>query len=158
MRANAGSWRYGWFGPWAPPATGGHPELAFVLPILSLLRGATLVLWVCAMISLLATGSVLGLPLPGNVPPWVAALLLFIAYGILTGSLKAARRLIYWSSNGAAPSPAVLFLEAVVWLAVTAVLLALAIYFFPEVRTGIQALPAIVHQAVIDIQNWWASK
>jgi phage shock protein PspC (stress-responsive transcriptional regulator) len=91
MRANADQWRHNWHCYWAEHAPF-HPGMGFALPLLSLLHGMATVLWICALISLLATATVFGLALPANVPVWAAALLLFIAYGILVSPLKAARR------------------------------------------------------------------
>ncbi|MGA2246138.1 MAG: PspC domain-containing protein [Verrucomicrobiota bacterium] len=159
MRANARQWRHHWRGWWGPPAPICHPWMGFALPVLSLLNGLATVVWICALISLLATGAVFGLALPTNVPPWVAALLLLITYGIISGSLKAARRLFWWHSGASGvTSSLVLLSEVVIWLVVVAVLLALAVHFFPELRAAIQGLPSVLHQAKDDIQAWWKPK
>jgi len=111
------------------------------------------------LISLLATGKVLGLALPPNVPIWVAALLLCIAYGILTGSLKTARCLFWWPRGvmGRPPAPVVLA-EAFIWLLVVGVLFLLASHFFPQLHTAVQAVPSILNQAKDDIHAWWNTK
>jgi phage shock protein PspC (stress-responsive transcriptional regulator) len=158
MRANADQWRHGWHSYWAENAPF-HPGVGFALPVLSLLHGVATVLWMCALISLLATGAVFGLALPANVPVWVAVLLLFIAYGILAGPLKIARRTCYrgWGQPGLALS-FVFLLDAVVWLAVVAALLWLAFHYFPELREAVQSIPALAHQAADDIRTWWKGK
>jgi phage shock protein PspC (stress-responsive transcriptional regulator) len=158
MRANADQWRHNWHCYWAEHAPF-HPGMGFALPLLSLLHGAAKVLWICALISLLATGAVFGLALPANVPVWVAALLLFIAYGILACPLKIARHACYrdlgrprwaWSF--------VFLLDAVVWLAVVAALLWLAVHYFPELREAVRSIPSLAHQAADDIRAWWKGK
>jgi phage shock protein PspC (stress-responsive transcriptional regulator) len=158
MRANADQWRHNWHCYWAEHAPF-HPGMGFALPLLSLLHGAAKVLWICALISLLATGAVFGLALPANVPVWVAALLLFIAYGILACPLKIARHARYrdlgrprwaWSF--------VFLLDAVVWLAVVAALLWLAVHYFPELREAVRSIPSLAHQAADDIRAWWKGK
>ncbi len=158
MRANADQWRQNWHCYWTEHAPV-HPGMGFALPLLSMLHGAATVVWVCALISLLATGTVFGLALPANVPVWVAALLLFIAYGIFAGPLKLARRACYrglgqprwaWSF--------VFLLDAVVWLTVAAALLWLAVHFFPELREAVQSIPSLAHQAADDIRTWWKGK
>jgi phage shock protein PspC (stress-responsive transcriptional regulator) len=158
MRANADQWRYHWQSYWAEQAPI-HPGLAFTLPFLSLLHGVVKLVWICAFISLLATGAVFGLALPPNVPVWVAALLLCIAYGILAGPLKLARHVCYrclgrprwtWSF--------VFLLDAVVWLAVFVALAWLALHFFPELREAVRAVPSLTHQAADDIRSWWQGK
>src|ERR1017187_1375289 len=158
MRANADQWRYNWHSYWAEH-TPFHPGMGFALPVLSLLHGVVTVLWFCALISLLATGAVLGLALPANVPVWVAALLLFIAYGILAGPLKVARRVCYrglgqrrwtWSF--------VFLLDGIVWVAVVVALLWLGAHYLPQLREAVQSVPALAHQAADDIRTWWNSK
>ena len=154
MRANADQWRHNWHSYWAEHAPV-HPGMVFALPFLSVLHGAATILWICALISLLATGTVFGLAPAANVPVWVAALLLFIVYGILTWPLKAARRACYrgfgrpmwaWSF--------VFLLDAVVWLAVVAALLWLAIRYSPELREAVRSIPSLAHQAAHDIRAW----
>jgi phage shock protein PspC (stress-responsive transcriptional regulator) len=158
MRANADQWRYNWHSYWTEHAPF-HPGTGFALPLLSLLHGAAEILWICALISLLATGAVFGLALPANVPVWVAALLLFIAYGIIACPLKAARRSCYWGCGRPGPAWSFVFvLDAVVWLAVVAALLWLAVHYFPELRDAVHSIPALAHQAADDVRSWWHGK
>ncbi len=158
MRAHADQWRYSWHSYWAEHAPI-HPGMGFTLPFLSLLQGAATVLWICAIISLLATGAVFGLALPANVPVWVAALLLLIAYGILVGPLKFARRACYYSLGRPHWAWSLAFLlDAVVWLAVVAALLWLAFHYLPELRDAVHTLPSLAHQAADDIRTWWHGK
>jgi hypothetical protein len=133
--------------------------MGFALPFLSLLQGAATVVWICAIISLLATGAVFGLALPANVPTWVAALLLLIAYGILVGPLKFARRACYYGLGRPRWAWSFVFLlDAVVWLAVVAALLWLAFHYLPELRDAVHTLPSLAHQAADDIRTWWHGK
>ena len=133
--------------------------MGFALPMLSLLHGAATVFWICALISLLATGSVFGLALPANVPVWVAALLLLIAYGMLTAPLKVARRASY---SGAGSSPwvfsLVYLLDALIWIAVVVALIWLAIHYFPQLRDAVHSIPALAQQAAEDVRGWWKGK
>ena len=158
MRANADQWRHNWHCYWAEHAPF-HPGMGFALPLLSLLHGAAKVLWICALISLLATGAVFGLALPANVPVWVAALVLFIAYGIVACPLKVARRACYRGLGRPRWAWSVVFLlDAVVWLAVVAALLWLAVHYFPELREAVRSIPSLAHQAADDIRAWWKGK
>ena len=157
MRANADQWRHNWHCYWAEHVPF-HPGMG-ALPLLSLLHGAAKVLWICALISLLATGAVFGLALPENVPVWVAVLVLFFAYGILACPLKAARHACYRGlgrERGAWPF--VFVLDAVVWLAVVTVLLWLAFHYFPEFREAVRSIPSLAHQAADDIRSGWKGK
>jgi phage shock protein PspC (stress-responsive transcriptional regulator) len=157
MRANADQWRHNWHGYWAEQVPF-HPGMGFA-PLLSLLQGALTILWLCTLISLLATGGLFGLVLPPNVPVWVAALLLFIAYGIVACPLKLGRRVCYRSlgQRGWAWS-FVFLLDAIVWVAVVAALLWLAVHYLPQVREAVQSVPALAHQAADDIQTWWKGR
>jgi phage shock protein PspC (stress-responsive transcriptional regulator) len=155
MRAHAHQWRYNWHSYWARHAPY-HPGMGFALPFLSLLQGMATVLFLCALISLLATGTVFGLVLSASVPVWVVALLLLIAYGTLVGPLKLARRSCYWGLGQSRWAwPFAFFLDAIIWLAVVFALLWLAIHFFPELRDAIHGVPSVMHQAADDIWMWW---
>jgi phage shock protein PspC (stress-responsive transcriptional regulator)/large-conductance mechanosensitive channel len=157
MRANAWRWGgYPWGGCCAPPVPIGPPWMGFAVPFLSLLGGTVTVLWFCALISLLANGTVFGAALPADIPPWVAALLLCVICGILGGSLKTARRVLWWASGPPAQvSFWVCFTEGIIRFVVVAVLFLLAIHFFPELRAAVQAMPSVIHEARDDIQAWW---
>jgi phage shock protein PspC (stress-responsive transcriptional regulator) len=158
MRVNADQWRHNWHSYWAEHAPV-HPGMGFALPLLSLLHGAATILWICALIVLLATGTVFGLALPANVPVWVAALLLFIAYGILVSPLKAARRACYWGFGRPRWAWSFVFLlDAVVWLTVVAALLWLAVHYFPELSDAVRSIPSLAHQAANDIREWRKGK
>jgi phage shock protein PspC (stress-responsive transcriptional regulator) len=158
MRAHADQWRCNWHSYWAENAPV-HPGIGFALPFLSLLQGAATVVWICAIISLLATGAIFGLVLPANVPVWVAALLLLIAYGILVAPLKFARRSCYWGLGRARWAWSFVYLmDAIVWLTVVFVLLWLAFQFHPELQDAIHSIPSLAHQAADDVRNWWHSK
>jgi len=158
MRWNAEQWRQNWQSGWGPQGPG-HPGVVVALPFLSLLHGVVTILWVCASISLLATGSLLGKPLPASVPLWGAALLLLVAYGILVAPLKAARRACYWGGAQRHPGWSLVFLvDAALWVAIFAVLLWLATHYFPELREAVRTLPTLVQQAASDIRAWWKSK
>ena len=158
MRSMGEHWQFNWHNQW-PEYAPGHPGMGFVLPLLSLLQGVTTIVWICALISLLATGAVCGLALPANVPVWAAALVLLIVYGIIAGPLKAARNVCYWSLRKPGWAWSTVFLlDAAVWLMIVAVIFWLALHYFPELRDAVQGIPATVHQAADDIRNWWHKK
>jgi phage shock protein PspC (stress-responsive transcriptional regulator) len=155
MRELGDHWRFSWHGHWAEHAPV-HPGMGFALPLLSLLQGLATIAGICALISLLATGAVFGLALPANVPVWLAVLVLLIVYGIIAGPLKAARSVCYWSLRRPGWTwSAVFLLDAMVWLVVAAVILWLAMHYFPELRDAVHGIPAMMHQAADDIRGWW---
>jgi phage shock protein PspC (stress-responsive transcriptional regulator) len=155
MRANTDQWRFQWHNYWTEHAPW-HPGTGLILPLLSIFHGLLAVLWICALVSLLANNTVLGVALPAGVPVWLGALLLIIAYGILASPLKAARRACHWSLGRPGWAWSFVFLlDAMVWLAVVASLIWLAAHFFPQLHEAIQALPSLAHQAADDIRTWW---
>ena len=155
MRGYADQWRFRWHGRGTETASV-HPGIGFAIPFLSLMQGMAKILGICALISLLATGAVFGKALPANVPVWVAALLLLIAYGIIAGPLKIARRACYYGMGGPGWSwPIVILVEALVWIGVVAILLSLALVYFPELSDAVKSIPPLIHQAAADIRNWW---
>jgi PspC domain len=158
MRANADHWRYNWRSYWVerPPV---RPGAAIALPFLSVLNGAMGILFACTVISVLATHSVFGRPLPGGLPAWGAVVVLALVYGVLAGPLKMAR---HACRRGMGPpgssGPFVFVLDAVISLVLVAVAVCLVVHFFPELREAWRSLPSMAHQAVDDIQAWWDQK
>jgi phage shock protein PspC (stress-responsive transcriptional regulator) len=143
---------------WAPGGTsaGLHPGLGVALPFFSMLQAAIIVLWISALISLLATGGVFGVMVAGSIPVWVGVMIVLFAYGFLVWPFKMMRRACYYDLGGPRWAwPALFFLDAVVWLAAVVVLLVLAKHYLPQVHTAVHNLPTILHQAVADIRDWW---
>lgn len=158
MRANTDKWRQNWSCYWGEQSPV-HPGMGFALPFLSLLNAVATILFLCALVSVLSTGSVFGRPLPGNLPEWGAAVILLLLYGILTGPLKMARKVCYRGMGQRGWSWSFFFLlDAVIWLVVAAVLLCLAVHYFPQVRDAFQSLPSLINQAVDAFRAWWSQK
>lgn len=155
MRMHADQWRCHWHSHWKEHVPV-HPGMIFTLPFLSILQGVITLVWICALISLLATGMIFGMALPANVPVWAAAVVLLIVYGIIAGPLKMTRRFYYWNLSESKGGGSFVFLiDMVVGIVVAAVLVLLAICYFPELRQAIGGVPAIFHQAANDIKTWW---
>jgi hypothetical protein len=45
--------------------------------------------------------------------------------------------------------------DALVWIGVVAILLSLALVYFPELSDAVKSIPPLIHQAAADIRNWW---
>jgi phage shock protein PspC (stress-responsive transcriptional regulator) len=159
MREQSRQWRYNWHNYWKEHTPVDHGS-GLALPVLSVLQGMVTVIWICAFISLLATGMIFGLALPASVPVWAAAVLLFIVYGVIVGPMKAARRAYYWSLGEKrwAAFPLIALADAIVGVMVAVILLCLAVHFFPELRQAVQSIPALTDQAVADVKAWWHNK
>lgn len=133
-----------------------HPGSALALPIFSLLHGVLIVLWISAIVSLLATQTVLGLALPAGVPVWMAIFVLMFVFGIVAWPLKAARRAAYFHAHGGGPGGSLFYLiDVAIWIGVVVVLLWLARHHLPQAREAIANLPSVVHDAVDTIREWW---
>ncbi|HEY1661825.1 MAG TPA: PspC domain-containing protein [Verrucomicrobiae bacterium] len=158
MRANAEHWRHHWFNGWVE-RTPINSSMVFALPFLSLLNGVMMILFICTLISVLATGSLFGRPLPGGLPEWGVAAILVLVYGIMIGPLKQARKACYRGIGQQGWSwPIFFLLDMMIWLGVVAVLICLSVHYFPDVRDAFQSFPSLVHQAVDAIRAWWNQK
>lgn len=136
------------------------PTPTFALPFISVAHGALAILMVCAVVSLLATGSLLGAALPANIPAWVALLLLLFCYGMVVWPLKAARRAFY---HGAFSGPTwawstAMAVDWVVWVAVVGCLIWLAMRHLPMAQDAMHNFPTVVRDGLHSIRDWWNSK
>lgn len=143
-----------------PDAGAMPPPPPFALPFISMMHGLLAVVMVCAVITLLATGTLLGAPLPANLPVWLAVPLLLFAYGMVSWPLKAARRAFYHGAFCGSPLgwSAALAVDWVVWLAVVGVLLWLAFRHLPMAQDAMHNLPNVAREAVHSVRDWWHSK
>ena len=163
MRANSRQWRYNWHGwhsHWTQPQpVPVQPGMIFALPFLSLANGMAMILFLCTLISIVATGAVFGRALPAGVPVWAAVLMLFLVYGTLIAPLKMARSACHRGAGPQGLSGSFIFLiDAVVWIGVFAALLFLGAHYFPELRDACHHFPALVDQGVEDVKRWWNQK
>jgi phage shock protein PspC (stress-responsive transcriptional regulator) len=158
MRANAYQWQHHWHSYWTEH-TPVHPGMIYALPFLSLLNGVAMILFLCTLISVVATGAVFGRPLPGDVPVWGAVVVLLLAYGTVVGPLKLVRNACHRGPRPPGWSWSFVFLlDAVIWLGVVAVLVCLGAHFFPELRDACHNFPSLMHQGMDDIRTWWHQK
>ena len=157
MREHARSWQP----PGVPPgwAPGCQPGIGawFALPFISMLRAGLALLWIFALISLLATGTLFGAALPGGLPVWAAVLCLIVLYHFLAWPLKAVRRAYYWHA-GAGPfcaPPSIYVFDGFVGIAFVVLLFWLGIHHLPQIRDAIQHIPMLFHEAVEAVKSWW---
>jgi len=133
---------------------------SFALPFISVMHGLLAILMVCAVVSLLATGTLLGAVLPASLPVWLTLLLLFFCYGMIVWPLKAARRAFYHSAFSGPPWTwsAAVAVDWAVWVAVVGVLLWLAVRNLPMAQDAMHNLPTILRDALHSVRDWWNSK
>jgi len=151
MRAHPAYW-----GPGCQPGIGAW----FVLPIVSVLRTMLTLFWILALVSLLATGTVFGVPPPWGIPVWAAVVGLFVLYQFLVLPLKAMRRACYWNAAGG-PSflpPFIHVFDALIGFGLVVVLGWVAIHHLPQIHEAIRHVSPLVHDAVDDVKSWWAQR
>jgi phage shock protein PspC (stress-responsive transcriptional regulator) len=156
MRASA----YDWRGPpaaWGPPVAF-SPGALVALPFVSIARKALTLCWLVALVSLLATGTVLGVPPPAAVPVWATVLILLFVYLALAWPLKALRHAYYWRAGWGPQGvpPFVYAFDAVLGVAFLLLLLWLGLHHLPEIREAIHQLPGVCREAAETIKAWWA--
>ena len=142
---------------WTPGGPSGVGSW-FALPLLSLLRTGLVLLGLAALVSLLATGSVLGVPLPAGLPVWACVLGLFVLYHFLAWPLKALRRACYWSAAGGpfCPPPAVYLFDSFVGIGCAVLLFWLAVHHLPLLHEACRNVPSVIHEAADTLRSWWA--
>ncbi|HZL46381.1 MAG TPA: PspC domain-containing protein [Opitutaceae bacterium] len=159
MHEHVRGWRPGGPPGWVP---GFPPGIGtwFALPFVSIMRVGLALLWIFMLISLLATGTVFGVPLPGGFPVWAGVLCLIVLYHFLAWPLKAMRRAYYWNVAGRpfyAP-PFIYAFDAVVGIGFVVLLLWLAVHHLPQIHDAIRNIPPQFHEAVETMKSWWAQK
>jgi len=152
MREHARWWR-----PGGPPDFLPGIGSWFALPFVSVLRAGLALFWIFALVSLLATGTMFGVPPPGGLPVWAAVLCLFVFYGFLAWPLKAMRRAYYWNAAGGpfcAP-PFIYAFDAFVGIGFVVLLLWLALHHLPQLHEAVRNIPPVIHQGVEAVKDWW---
>ncbi len=108
MKEQARAWRHTW-GGFDPPPTAAPMQpvgyatrffaglMAFVL---SIVTASLLIAFLIALFSLLNTGAVLGWTPPGDIPNWLAIVVLCIVYAALSSPLRHLRRGSYATASG----------------------------------------------------------
>jgi phage shock protein PspC (stress-responsive transcriptional regulator) len=145
MREQAQAWRHSWGGWDGAPAAAAQPVgyvtrifaglFAFVF---SIVAAALLIAFLIALFSLLNTGAILGWTPPGDLPNWLAILILCIAYAALSSPLRHLRRGSYAAASGHRYRGGA---DSVVTLLAMLAGSALAYQFLPEFREWVRDLP-----------------
>jgi phage shock protein PspC (stress-responsive transcriptional regulator) len=143
--------------PPGPPPPEGFPV---ALPILSMLKALLLFFLWFAVISLIATGSILGMHHPGGLPVWAGVVLLFLAYNVVVSPIKAMRRACYYRSFGWPYywHPAAELVQGLVTLCFLALFVFLADRFIPGFHQALLAVPGMLQHAAEVVRHWWTQR
>ena len=163
MRENASRWQQQWQQQWAPHWTPTPPPafgLLFLLPVLAVLRGAIAVAGFFAIISLLTTHTVFGVPPPAGMPLWAALVLLLVFISLLSWPLKALRHACRWHAcHGSALAPPLFWLtDFVVGVGCVVLLVWFIDRHVPQAHEALLALPGALHQLMDTVQHWWSTR
>jgi phage shock protein PspC (stress-responsive transcriptional regulator) len=153
----------GWHDHWSPPSppcplpADGFPV---ALPILSLLRALLKFFCAFAVIWLIATGSIFGVPLPDGLPVWAGVILLILAYKVVVSPIKAMRRACYYRSFGRPYywHPVAELVQGLVTLCVLALFVFLADRFIPGFHQALLAVPGMLQHAAEAVRHWWTQR
>jgi phage shock protein PspC (stress-responsive transcriptional regulator) len=158
MKENFGAWKHRWepSSPTCPPPTSSF----FVLPILATLKAILVLVFTFAILSLIASGSVFGVSLPGGLPVWIGVILLFLVYQVVVAPIKALRYAYYCQSQGRPYfwHPFAELWHGLVTLFVIAVGVWAADRFMPGFHQALLALPDFLRNAGSNVQQWWAGQ
>ena len=86
------------------PPYAAHIITGIVLAVLGLFLALFTFVWVIALVSLAATGAILGWILPLQVPFWIAVLALVLLYNLVAWPIKAVRHAVYRPGGGYHPT------------------------------------------------------
>jgi phage shock protein PspC (stress-responsive transcriptional regulator) len=143
--------------PPGPPPPEGFPV---ALPILSMFKALLFFLCVFAILSLFATGSVVGMHLPGGLPVWAGVFLLILAYKVIVSPIKAMRRACYYRSFGWPYywHPLAEFWHGLFTLCFLVLFVFLADRFIPGFHQALLAVPGMLQHAVEAVRHWWTQR
>jgi phage shock protein PspC (stress-responsive transcriptional regulator) len=156
VEGNTAQWTHNWNTHWSPP-THPHPLAWIAIPVLSILSAALVIASICVVVSILKTGAIFGLALPGAFPVWLSILIVFAVFNLVEWPLKIARHQL-WSGGayGAGWYRPRAFPGGFIWLVIFC---CIAWYVYPQqTREFIQHLPPFIHKAVDSINAWWNQK
>jgi phage shock protein PspC (stress-responsive transcriptional regulator) len=159
MKERFGAWHHNWSPPVppCPPAPDGFPV---ALPILSMIKALLGFLCAFAVIWMIATGSVFGVPLPGGLPVWAGVILLFLAYKVVVSPIKAMRRACYYRSFGRPYywHPVAELWHGLITLCLLGLFVFLADRFIPGFHQALLAVPGVLQHTAEVVRHWWAQR
>jgi len=136
------------------PGYGAQVAAGMVLPLIGVISAVLTVACLFAVVSLFATGEILGWSLPVGVPTWAAILALVAVYAMVTVPLRAVR---YASYEALGPRRGwFVFWDGVLWLALVILAWWAAAHYVPGVSDFFQHL---FHdwRDIVDVEGHYAA-
>lgn len=145
-----GDWDHGTGPVAAPQAPVGYATRVFagVLAfVFSVITAVLLIAFLLAFFSLIGTGEVLGLSPPADIPVWLAAIVLAIAYAAISAPFSALRRSSYATVSGH-PGSWGGGADGLVSLVVVVALAWLAWMFIPDARMAMEEAYVVIRDLI----------
>jgi phage shock protein PspC (stress-responsive transcriptional regulator) len=155
IEQNVRQWSQDWRQHWGYSP---HPQGSWIAgSFISLLITIVSLVGLCAVLSLILTGSVFSFSLPAGMPLWAGIVLLFLIIHILKWPLRAARHSIYY--NGAyGPGyrgPGSFFCGTFWTIAIVLTIVWLANHHSPRTHEVLEQVRHESHQFVDSVRDWW---
>jgi phage shock protein PspC (stress-responsive transcriptional regulator) len=152
MREQAWKWKYEWKNQW----NGYNPHAGFFLPVITALYWGARIIIICAMVSLLADGAILGKPIPFALPVWGAFLILLLFYALIIPVIKSIRHSMKMHlHHSSSPWGTTFVINKSVKIALIVISIMLIVHYLPNIKMAIAHVPANFHAAENDITAWW---
>ncbi|MCK9360842.1 PspC domain-containing protein [Patescibacteria group bacterium] len=138
-QSQAQDWeKYKYHYQWEPktPRPGASPVLGLMSALLALV-------WIAALLSLITTGAIFGWMVPAGIPLWLAIVLLFIVFHMITGPLRGAAQSPYY--GGYSPWMAVVDTIGVIFIVIA---LGFAYTNVPEFHDFVNKIPEWIRQSI----------
>jgi phage shock protein PspC (stress-responsive transcriptional regulator) len=156
IHQNMRKWSQDWRQHWGRHADG-HGDRWIAGSFISLMITTVSIVGLCAILSLILTGSVFSFGLPTGIPLWMGIILLFLIFHVIKWPLKAARHSIYY--NGAdGPwiwGPGSFFFGTFWTIAFILVIVWFANHHSSRAHEVLEQVRHQTHSAVDSLREWW---
>jgi phage shock protein PspC (stress-responsive transcriptional regulator) len=154
IHQNVSQWRQNWRQHW-----GHHPnwhDSWIAGSFMTLLITLVSIVGLCAVLSLIFTGSVFTFALPVGMPIWVGIILLFLVFRIIKWPLKAARHSIYYHGDGPGYWAHGPFCGGTIfWIVAIVATVWLANHHSVRAHEALEQLRHETHTVVDSARDWW---
>ena len=155
IEQNVRQWSQGWRQHWGLQP---HSHDTWIAgSFLTLLITIVSVVGLCALLSLLLTGSIFTFSLPAGMPLWMAIILLLLIFQILKWPLKAARYSVYYHGTGGPGycGHGGFFFGTLWWVAILLIVIWVANHHSVRAHEVLDQLRHESHQFVDSVRDWW---